>query len=212
MRRFFLIFFGLILCLVAGAAGYVSYRLYLILPDNSAPSQTEYPQAALDLFKLAAPKPRINMPEWMNFSSEAARRLLLRLPPKEYQRVQRDLYNWHINFFLASVWVGLRWSEKEKINTILDEHNYGHQWKGLERAAQEFFGVSVEALTVPEIAMLVVNLQSNTAYDPWCVRGRVQEKVLKLLDRYKQAVPEFAVDPNQMFSRLKPREKDLCKP
>lgn len=200
MRRFLLIFFGLILCLVAGAAGYVSYRIYLILPDNTAPSQAEYPQAAIDLLRLTS-QPRDSMPEWMNFSSSVARRLFYRLPPEQYERVERD---WAVNFILVSVWVGLNWSEKEKFNTILDEHNYGHEWKGLEQAAQKFFGVSTDELTLPEIAILVVNIQSNTAYDPWCVRDRVQEKVLKLLGRYKEVFPDAKFDAEQMFSRLKP--------
>lgn len=208
MRRFFLIVFGLILCLIAAGAGYISYRLYLILPDNAAPSQAEYPQAALDLFKLTS-RPRVSLPEWMNFSSEPARLLFRRLPPEQYERLKRD---WAVNFILASVWVGLRWSEKEKLNTILEERFYGHEWKGFNLAAREFFGVSVEELTVPEIAVLVVNTQANTIYDPWCVRDRVQDKVSEVLDRYKQVLPEFVYDPNQMFSRLKPREKYLCKP
>lgn len=209
MRRFFLIVFGLILCLAGSAAGYVTYRLYVILPDNAAPSQADYPQAALDLLRFSS-RPRDSMPEWMNFSSSAARKLFARLSPEKSELLER--WDWHINFFLVSAWVGLRWTEKEKLNTILDESSYGHEWRGLKQAAQKFFGVSVGELTMPETAILVVNLQANTIYDPWCVRDRVQDKVSEVLDRYKQVVPEFVYDPNQMFSRLKPRSKDLCKP
>ncbi len=223
MRRFLLIVFGLILGLVGAAVGYVTYRLYVILPDNVAPSQAEYQQAALDLLKLTSrprdskviwTRPKVSLPEWMNFSSEAARKLFARLSPERYERVQRD---WHVNFFLASAWVGLRWSEKEKLSTILHEQGYGPhaEWRGLEQASQGFFGAPASDLSIPEVAVLVVNLRAFSNYEPWCSRDLVKEKVLKLLERYKQAFPDAQFDSEQMFSRLKPAPASIpvaCRP
>lgn len=203
MRTFFLIVFGTAFCILAIGSSYLIYRLNLILPENSAPTQAEYPQAALDLFKLTNSKLPDSMPEWMNFSSLAARRLLLRLPPEEYSRVEQ---NWYKNFYLASIWVGLRWSEREKLNTILDEWGYGphYEWQGLERGAQEFFGVSAAELSLPELAVLIVNVQRGPSGNPWCARQVVEAKALNLLERYQQSFPDAKFDPDLMFSRLKP--------
>ncbi len=212
MRRFFLIVFGLILCLVAGVAGYVSYRLYLILPDNTAPSQAEYPQAAIDLLRLdiirdggigADIRRENRIPENFILAYRAARMLFQRLSSERYERVQRG---WHVNATLAALWVYLRWSQVEILTTILHDQKYGPraEWQGLDEASQGFFGVSAIELSIPEIAVLIINTQAFSNNEPWCNRQRVEEKVLKLLGRYKEVFPDAKFDAEQMFSRLKP--------
>lgn len=212
MRRFFLIVFGLILCLVAGAAGYVSYRVYLILPDNTAPSQAEYPQAAIDLLRLdiirddgigADIRRENRIPENFILADRAARMLFQRLSSERYERVQRD---WHVNATLAALWVYFRWNEVEMLTTTLHDQKYGPraEWQGLDQASQGFFGVSAIALSIPEIAILIVNSRAFSNYEPWCNRQEVEEEVLKLLGRYKQAFPDAKFDAEQMFLRLKP--------
>ncbi|MBK6895586.1 MAG: transglycosylase domain-containing protein [Alphaproteobacteria bacterium] len=209
MRTFLLVILGLILLVVVAGAGYVSYRLYSILPENTAPSQAEYPQAALDLLKVSIVEDDIVIPGWLQLCYSAARKLFYRLPYEKYRQVSR-LGEWHQNWIFVALWVGSNWSQHEILTTLLHEQRYDHKWKGLELASQQFFGVSVYELSIPEIAVLIANIQSNSAYDPWCYRDKVQQKASKILIAYQKVVPNLVFDSNQMFSRLRLREDKFC--
>lgn len=217
MRTFFLIVFGLIVIVVVSGVGYASYRLYSILPENTAPSQAEYPQAALDLLKISFERvfPRSD-PDSDRISfflaseivgSPPAEDVFKSLIDKSSPLNTPDLNVWMVDFLLLRYWIRFRYTEKEVLTTYLGIHRYGiYQWKGLEEAAQGFFGVSAKDLTLPEMAVLVVNFKAPFGLDPLCYKNNVREDVVQLLERYKKTFPEAQFDADQMFVRLQPRK------
>jgi len=223
MRTFFLIVLGMILFVVAAGAGYASYRIYSILSQNSAPSQTEYPQAAVDMLKIQFDNLRVSPPDSYNIYS-----FFLASQMVEPPRINKDMFNslmnvnpgpnrgmqispafylYLIDVALVDSWISFWWEDSDILRSHLGIHRYGsHEWKGLEEAAEGFFGVSVHDLSLPEMAVLVLNFRAPYGFDAFCDREGVKEGALQLLARYKETFPEAQYDADQMFARLQTRE------
>ncbi len=226
MRTFLLVILGLILLVVVAGAGYVSYRLYLFLPDKYARSQVEYPQAAVDLLKLKFDSFPVSPPDSYNMYSFFLASQLVGKPPFDKDMIKSmlksvidnstpdqgglntpDLNLWMLDFLLVEFWLRFFWEDREILRAYLGAHRYGgYEWKGLEEASRGFFGVSAKDLTLPEMAVLVVNFKAPFALDPLCYKDNVREDVVQLLVRYKKTFPDAQFDADQMFVRLQPRK------
>jgi len=190
---------------------YFYYKCSDILPDNSMPSSTIYPEVARNLLRasytyhLSDLSPgSIDLEPESYIVSSGARILLRRNSAEKASRIER---NWKQNYQIARSWVYWNWNETEILNTILDESIYGREWRGISVASREFFGVEVADLKTEEIAVLVANTKSNSNYDPWCNQEEVYAEASRLLKEYAQIkqVTFVQVDSGAMFARLKQR-------
>lgn len=69
--------------------------------------------------------------------------------------------------FVTTIWMTRSWTKDELVNTLAERGEFGMRFRGLEAAAQGYFGVPAAQLTVPQAAM-VAALIGGVGPDPWC--------------------------------------------
>lgn len=69
--------------------------------------------------------------------------------------------------FVTTVWTTRSWTKADLLNTLAERGEFGMGLRGLEQAAQGYFGVPAAQLTVPQVAM-VAALIGGVGPDPWC--------------------------------------------
>ena len=181
-----------------------------------------YPAAAVDLVKIQFDNIRVSPPESYNIYSYFLVSMLVGVPnldKDEFENLidnsssDRSVYTspnvflWLIDVVLVDYWLRFSWDDRDILRVYLGVSRYGgYQWQGLEEASHGFFGVSVKDLSLPEMAVLVVNLKAPSGFDPLCDREGVEEMVMGLLASYKDVFPDAKFDAGQMFARLQRRE------
>ena len=83
------------------------------------------------------------------------------------QNVQRASFRGGAGALATTVWMTRSWTREEFVNTLAARADYGNGWRGLEAAAQGYFGRAPGELTLPQAALLASRI-SNLEVDPWC--------------------------------------------
>lgn len=173
MKIFSKLIISILILALGSSTLYLCYECSQILPQNTTPSNSKHPKAALDLLQL----------NLSNDTSYSGRILLQRNSAEKFSLIQQ---NWQLNYAIATIWTYLNWNKDEILNTILDESLFGQEWQGINLASKHFFGVEVSFLTTEELAVLIVNLKSNSLYNPWCNRENVEVAASILLREYNE--------------------------
>ena len=97
--------------------------------------------------------------------------------------------------FVTTVWLTRSWTKAELLATLAERGEFGLGFRGLEAAAQGYFGRPASGLTLPQAA-LAAALIGGVGPDPWCdpektagIRHRVLERM-----RDNNAIDEAAFD------------------
>lgn len=97
--------------------------------------------------------------------------------------------------FVTTVWMAGSFTKAELLGTLAERGEFGMGFKGLEAAAQGYFGRTAEQLTVPQAAM-VAALTGGTGPDPWCdpaTAARLRHRILEGM-RDNDAIDEAAFE------------------
>ena len=129
----------------------------------------------------------------------AARLLVSRNPNAE----SRSAFTRHIQEMAAAIWVSRHWTAEEAMGTVLAGSYFGHGFYGLSHAAQGYFGLPTQELSVAEAVVVAGLLRSPTRYDPWCRPERSRAFAESLVAK---------IEPGTILtSRLLPAPAGACK-
>lgn len=202
---------------VAGLWGLYGYGLNA-LPENTAPAREPIPMVTLQALWVSetgstsmfmtrmspwnwvrsfAGEGELAIPPSANIAGYAARKLLGRNQEKSHG------FSWHVNWCAATIWVSRNWSAEEAISTILNESYFGHGFWGIKQAAQGYFGIPVENLTISESVLLAGLIRSPSRYDPWCNPQHANTFAKSLLVKMERNA--------EPLSSLIPEPVDACK-
>ena len=85
---------------------------------------------------------------------------------------------------VTTIWLTRSWTKAELVDTLAERGEFGAAYRGVEAAAQGYFGRAAAQLTLPQAA-LVAGLIGTRRTDPWCdpaaaasLRHRVLEGML----------------------------------
>lgn len=85
---------------------------------------------------------------------------------------------------VTTIWLTRSWTKAELVDTLAERGEFGAAFRGVEAAAQGYFGRAAAQLTLPQAAT-VAGLLANRRTDPWCdpaaaatLRHRVLEGML----------------------------------
>jgi penicillin-binding protein 1A len=88
-----------------------------------------------------------------------------------------------IGRFATTMWMTRSWTRAEFVDTLAERGEFGAGFRGVEAAAQGYFGRSAAQLPVSQAAMLAAFI-ANRRMDPWCdpataadLRNRVLERM-----------------------------------
>ena len=68
---------------------------------------------------------------------------------------------------VTTIWLTRSWTKAELIDTLAERGEFGAAYRGIETAAQGYFGRAAAQLTLPQAAT-VAGLLANRRTDPWC--------------------------------------------
>jgi hypothetical protein len=68
---------------------------------------------------------------------------------------------------VTTIWLTRSWTKAELVDTLAERGEFGTAYRGLNAAAQGYFGRAPSHLTVPQAATLA-GLLGNRRTDPWC--------------------------------------------
>ena len=68
---------------------------------------------------------------------------------------------------VTTIWLTRSWTKAELIDTLAERAEFGPAYRGVEAAAQGYFGRAAAELTLPQAAT-VAGLLANRRTDPWC--------------------------------------------
>ena len=83
------------------------------------------------------------------------------------QGIERASFRGGAGSFATFVWMTRSWTRESFLNTMAARADFGFGWRGVEAAAQGFFGRPAGELTLPEAAMIASRLAA-LEIDPWC--------------------------------------------
>lgn len=97
--------------------------------------------------------------------------------------------------FVTTVWMAQSFSKTELLDTLAERGEFGMGFKGIEAAAQGYFGRTAAQLTLPQVAMIAA-LVTGRGPDPWCDpagAARLRHRILEGM-RDNSAIDEPAFD------------------
>ena len=116
---------------------------------------------------------------------------------------------------VTTIWLTRAWTKTELIDTLAERAEFGNGYRGVEAAAQGYFGRAAAQLTLPQAAT-VAGLLGNRRTDPWCdaaaaaiLRHRVLEGMLD-----NDAIDEQAygaADTSELSLAAPPAAHQSCK-
>lgn len=131
-------------------------------------------------------------------AGHAARLMFDRKPNRKVSNVKRL-----ITHAAAAIWISRNWSAEDAARTILAEGYLGHGFFGIRQAAQGYFGLSAEELSLSEVALLVVVGYAPLYYSPWCHPEQGAERARQLLAEFQ---------PGAVYApRVLPPPPNVCK-
>jgi hypothetical protein len=116
---------------------------------------------------------------------------------------------------VTTIWLTRSWTKAELVDTLAERGEFGAAYRGVEAAAQGYFGRAAANLTLPQVAT-VAGLLANRRTDPWCdpagaaiLRHRVLEG---MLDNDVIDEPTFtAADSSELGLGAPPASREPCK-
>ncbi|MDP2317734.1 MAG: transglycosylase domain-containing protein [Acidobacteriota bacterium] len=95
--------------------------------------------------------------------------------------------------FVTTIWLARSWTKAELLATLAERGEFGLGFRGLEAAAQGYFGHSAAQLTLPQVAM-VASLVGDAGPDPWCEPAEAAGRRHRILERMRdnQTITEQA--------------------
>jgi hypothetical protein len=117
--------------------------------------------------------------------------------------------------FATTLRVAYSWTRDDVVNTLAARADFGERWRGIDAAAAGYFGKTVDALTLGEVAFLATRV-ANTGTDPWCepdVALAQRNRVLKQMqDDGAIAEPEFSeASASALVLAAPPSDHPSCK-
>lgn len=106
----------------------------------------------------------------------ACRHVMPALPALEYlsgvllrdRGVQRNSFRGGAGAMVTTVRLTRTWTRDELLNTLAARADFGYGWRGIDVAAQGFFGRPAAALTLSQAALLASRVGDRSHTDPWC--------------------------------------------
>jgi Transglycosylase len=96
------------------------------------------------------------------------------------QGIQRASFRGGAGSLATSLWITRSWTRDDFLNTMAARADFGFGWRGVEAAAQGFFGRPAGELTLAEAAMIASRLAALDV-DPWCdTQGAVARRDVTL--------------------------------
>jgi len=116
--------------------------------------------------------------------------------------------------FVTTVWLAQSWTKADLLATLVERGEYGMGYRGLEPAAQGYFGRSAAQLTLPQVA-LVAALVGGVGPDPWCQAAEAAALRHRVLERMRdnEAIDEQAfvsADNSALSLALPPATHPSC--
>ena len=85
----------------------------------------------------------------------------------EGQNVKRASFRGGAGAMATTFWMTRSWTREDFVNTLAAWADFGNGWRGVDAAAQGYYGRAAGDLTLPQAA-LVASRISNLEVDPWC--------------------------------------------
>jgi hypothetical protein len=161
--------------------------LYRVLWVFFGGAPDESPSIGLTPFFLGINRQSKDLFAWVpeaRVPSHAANHLLRR------ERDDWSQLEWNLAQPIASLYVASHWSAREALAEIATREYFGHGFRGIEAAANGYFGRPTLELRTLEIATLVALSHSPSRLSPWCKPGALLERTRELMVRLGEAPPE----------------------
>jgi hypothetical protein len=116
--------------------------------------------------------------------------------------------------FVTTIWLARSWSKADLLATLVERGEFGMGFRGLEAAAQGYFGRAARELSLPQAA-LVGALIGGTGPDPWCdpeTAARMRHRILEGM-RHNHVIDEPAFDSadrSELSLTARPAIHQLC--
>jgi hypothetical protein len=101
------------------------------------------------------------------------------------QHVERASFRGGAGGMATTVWLSRSWTRENFLNTLAARADFGFGWRGVEAAAQGYFGKPADRLALHEAA-LIAAFPAETYIDPWCWPGRSTELRNRILTRMRE--------------------------
>jgi len=117
--------------------------------------------------------------------------------------------------FVTTIWLTRSWTRAELLATLAERGEFGPGFRGVEAAAQEYFGRAAAQLTLPQAAM-VAAFMGDRGTDPWCDPAAAASLRHRILERMRDnnAIDEQAfgaADTSELSLSAPPANHQSCK-
>jgi hypothetical protein len=126
----------------------------------------------------------------------AGRALVVRQTP------QGNAARWHLINLAATVHVSRHWGLERMVDTVLAEAGFGRNAKGIEQAAQAWYGRPLANLVPEEQLLLIALMKGPSYYDPCRNPERFDQRYRDVAARAKGFDPDTAL--RRAVARLSP--------
>jgi len=89
-----------------------------------------------------------------------------------------------IGRFATTMWMAQSWTKAQFIDTLAERGGFGSGFRGIEAAAQGYFGRSAAQLSVAQAAMLAAFV-ADRRVDPWCDPTSAADMRRRILERMR---------------------------
>lgn len=149
--------------------------------DPPAPLEASLLARFAEMDRVAGPMPRfdpLTLPlRFRGMSDEQARwfRELDQATPRE-SRLGRSATRMHLALMAAAIHVSRTWSREQVLSARIGNAYFGRDARGLEAAAQAWYGQAAAQLRPHEVLALWVLAFSPSSFDPFCRPQRFDER------------------------------------
>lgn len=84
--------------------------------------------------------------------------------------------------FVTTIWLARSWTKADLLATLVERGEFGMGFRGVEAAAQGYFGRAVDQLTLPQAATLAAFI-GDQGPDPWCDAATTATRRHRVLSR-----------------------------
>lgn len=114
----------------------------------------------------------------------------------------------HLAGFCGSTWIASQWSPSQMLAYLSATVYLGHEFYGIESAAQGYFGSRAKDLAPNQMALLIAMLKNPHQYDPWCAPEHAVTRINDFIAKH-----EVHVQPVTSLTalKLKPVPGGACK-
>lgn len=115
---------------------------------------------------------------------------------------------------VTTIWLTRSWTKAELLDTLAERGEFGSAFRGVEAAAQGYFGRAAAQLTLPQAAM-VAAFMGDRRTDPWCEPAAAASLRHRILERMRDnnAIDERAfgaADVSELSLTAPPANHQSC--